>query len=83
MRRCITILYIALLAAAPLAAQTINDVHVVGGKANADGTVTYELTYTMPLPQPRSDYSYTVTPIIRHGADSITDTHIRRRHCQW
>lgn len=79
MRRYITILYIALLAASPLAAQTIDDVHVVGGKANADGTVTYELTYTMPLPQPRSDYSYTVTPIIRHGADSITDTPVMIR----
>lgn len=78
MRRGITLLYIALMAAS-LRAQTINGVHVVGDSAAADGTVTYELTYSMTVPQPRSDYSYTVTPVFRHAGDSITDTPVTVR----
>lgn len=81
MRRYIilTLLYILPAASASLGAQTIDRVRVAGGKAAADGSVTYELTYTMPLPQPRSDYSYTVTPIFRIEGDSITDTPVTIR----
>ena len=78
MRRYITLLYI-LLAASSLTAQTINRVRVVGDSATAEGVVTYELTYTMHLPQPRSDYSYTVTPIFRHENDQLTDTPVMIR----
>lgn len=78
MKRYITLLYI-LLVASSLKAQTIDEVSVAGDSATADGTVTYRLTYSMTLPQPRSDYAYTVTPVFRHRGDSITDTPVMIR----
>lgn len=78
MRRYITYL---LLLAAPLAmAQTVTGVRLTGdGAAAKDGGATYEVSYEISLPQPKSDYSYTVTPVFRHGNDSLTDTPVTVR----
>lgn len=79
MKRYIPLFYMLLAGATMLPAQTINEVRVVGDSAAADGTVTYELTYSMTLPQPRSDYAYTVTPIFRHEDDQLTDAPVMIR----
>lgn len=79
MKRYIPLFYMLLAGATKLLAQTINEVRVVGDSAAADGTVTYELTYSMTLPQPRSDYAYTVTPIFRHEDDQLTDAPVMIR----
>lgn len=54
-------------------AQTINYVHVVSDSTTIGGTVTYEISYNISLPQPKSDYSYTVTPVFRCEDNTITD----------
>ena len=44
--------------------------HVASVEREAHG---YRVTYSFPLPQPASDYSYTLTPLFRCGSDTIYD----------
>lgn len=74
------ITYLMLLVSLSAMAQTINSVRLVDdGAAARTGAVAYEVSYELTLPQPKSDYSYTVTPVFRHGTDSLTDTPVTVR----
>lgn len=72
MRRYITI-YLLQIVSSLVVAQTINEVHIVGDSVADDGVVTYEVSYDINLPQPKSDWSYTVTPVFSHEGNTIAD----------
>lgn len=78
MRRYITLLILS--AATLLQAQTVKSVRLVEDAAGNDRHApSYEVTYEMHIPQPRTDYSYTVTPVFHSEGDSIVDAPVTVR----